>query len=46
MLGWTGKIYEEILGDDKYTFVEDPKLGMDDASFCWHIPLCNCVLSL
>ena len=24
MLGWTGKIYEEVLGDDKYTFVTGP----------------------
>jgi T-complex protein 1 subunit zeta len=27
MLGWTGKIYEEVLGDDKYTFVEDSRIG-------------------
>ncbi|CAN0032064.1 unnamed protein product [Ascophyllum nodosum] len=23
MLGWAGEVHEEILGDDKYTFVED-----------------------
>jgi len=27
MLGWAGKIREESLGDDRYTFVEDVKLG-------------------
>jgi T-complex protein 1 subunit zeta len=26
-LGWAGKIREETLGDDKFTFVEDAKLG-------------------
>ena len=30
ILGWTGKVYEEVLGDDKYTFVEDPKIGITD----------------
>jgi hypothetical protein len=24
-LGWAGKVYEQTLGDEKYTFVEDPK---------------------
>ena len=24
-LGWAGKVYEQVLGEDKYTFVEDPK---------------------
>lgn len=24
-LGWAGKVYEEVLGEDKYTFVEDVK---------------------
>lgn len=27
LLGWCGKIYEETLGEEKYTFVEDAKLG-------------------
>jgi T-complex protein 1 subunit zeta len=26
-LGWAGKIREETLGEEKYTFVEDSKLG-------------------
>jgi len=25
MLGWAGKVYEQTLGDEKYTFVEDVK---------------------
>lgn len=25
VLGWAGKVYEQTLGDDKYTFVEDVK---------------------
>jgi T-complex protein 1 subunit zeta len=25
MLGWAGKVYEQTLGDDKFTFVEDVK---------------------
>ena len=27
MLGWAGKIYEESLGEEKYTFVEEAKIG-------------------
>ena len=27
VLGWAGKIHEETLGDDKFTFVEDVKAG-------------------
>ena len=27
MLGWAGKIREETLGDEKYTFIEDVKVG-------------------
>jgi T-complex protein 1 subunit zeta len=27
MLGWCGKIHEESLGDEKYTFVEDVRVG-------------------
>ena len=27
VLGWCGKIYEETLGEEKYTFVEEAKLG-------------------
>lgn len=27
VLGWAGKIHEETLGEEKYTFVEDVKLG-------------------
>jgi T-complex protein 1 subunit zeta len=27
VLGWAGSVHEESLGDDKYTFVEDAKLG-------------------
>ena len=27
VLGWAGKVREESLGDEKYTFVEDAKLG-------------------
>ena len=27
MLGWAGKIFEETLGEDKFTFVEDVKMG-------------------
>lgn len=26
-LGWAGRIYEETLGDEKYTFVEDVRVG-------------------
>ena len=27
MLGWAGKLREETLGEEKYTFIEDSKLG-------------------
>eukprot|EP01041_Mallomonas_annulata_P006314 gene6314-12773_t len=27
VLGWAGRVHEETLGDEKYTFVEDTKLG-------------------
>ena len=27
MLGWAGKIYEETLGEDKFTFIEEAKIG-------------------
>jgi T-complex protein 1 subunit zeta len=27
VLGWAGSVHEESLGDDKYTFVEDAKVG-------------------
>jgi len=27
LLGWAGKIYEETLGEDKFTFVTDAKIG-------------------
>ena len=27
MLGWAGRVYEETLGEEKYTFVEDAKIG-------------------
>jgi T-complex protein 1 subunit zeta len=27
ILGWAGKIHEETLGDDKFTFVEDARVG-------------------